>query len=109
MADNSELERPVSVSRLSFPLQIVVLVVTTVVSVIGSQALATSAIRGEISDLRQAVAVMGARQEVRDDSYRGSITELKAEGVKQKDDLQKQIRALEYVIQEIKIDLARRR
>lgn len=101
--------KDVSVSRLSFPLQMVILAVTTVVSVVSSQALSTASIRGEISDLRQTVAVMTARQEVRDDSYSAAIRELKQDGVQQKEDLQKQIRTLEYVITEIKIDLAKRR
>lgn len=101
--------KDVSVNRLSFPLQMVILAVTTVVSVVSSQALATASIRSEISDLRQTVAVMTARQEVRDDSYSAAIRELKQDGVQQKEDLQKQIRTLEYVITEIKIDLAKRR
>lgn len=102
-------DREVSVNRLSFPLQVVIFAVTTAVSVVASSAVTSASIKGEVSELRQTVAVQMAKQEARDDAYRDAIRELKADGVTQKEDLQKQIRALEYVVNEIKIDLAKRR
>ena len=101
-------EKEVSAGRLSFPLQLVILAVTTVASVVGSQAMANSAIRGEIGGLRTEVAVMNTKQEVRDGFYRDAILELKSDGAKQKEELQRQMKALEYQINEIQVTLAKR-
>lgn len=101
--------KDVSVNRLSFPLQMVVTAAIMVASVVGSQAMTSAAVRNEIGSLRTEIAVMNTKQEVRDDFYRAAIMELKSEGTKQRDELQRQMKALEYVINEIKVDLAKRR
>lgn len=100
--------KPISVSRLSFPLAVVLLMVSSAVSVAVSNQISAAAVRGELAALRTEVATMNTKQETRDGFYREAIAELKQEGMRQKIELQTQMRALEYVVQEVKISLARR-
>lgn len=74
-----EAKSPISFGRVNFPLSVVILVIA-----------ATAFLHNSLGTIRTDLAVMGARIEERDDFYRTEIAEIK-----------KQIKALEYVVNEV--------
>lgn len=85
-----EKQSPISFGRVNFPLSVVLLVIA-----------ATAFLHNSLGNIRTDLAVMNTKQEVRDVFYREKISELRQEAATQKEELQRQIKALEYIVLEV--------
>lgn len=94
MPPRAQQEAP-DASRLSFPLQLVIFLVTTVLSVAGSQWATTYSLRSDVRDILTRQAAQAQLDEERAGNVRDAIGDLKRQQTLQA-----------YEIQEIKLSLA---